>query len=144
MVRKGEKGKGKRERGKRCVAKQRKKKPKRKLPYLSSYAELTRDTVVDFDGQNTLISLILVEEPAVQVTAAKALGLLAQDGMFFIPLLFPLSFFPSSSLLPSPSPLPSSSSPSLLNTLAGAPHNNPRDQLHFTGARTIVEFLASI
>lgn len=41
--------------------------------------ECTRDTLMERDAHNALISLILVEEPNVQVTASKALARLAED-----------------------------------------------------------------
>jgi hypothetical protein len=44
------------------------------------FVECTRDTIVDREGHNALISLVLVEEPSLQVTAAKALARLAEDG----------------------------------------------------------------
>ena len=54
---------------------------------LFSFAECTRDTIVEREGHNALISLVLVEEPSLQVTAAKALARLAEDGT---PLPHPL------------------------------------------------------
>lgn len=62
--------------------------------------ESTRDTVVEREGHTALISLILVEEPALQITAAKALARLAEDEKYqrrvaqsgaLMPLLMQLS-----------------------------------------------------
>lgn len=44
------------------------------------FLECTRDVIMERDGQNALISLVLVEEPTLQVTASKALARLAEDG----------------------------------------------------------------
>ncbi len=46
------------------------------------FTDFTRDSIIEKDGQNALISLVLVEEPTLQVTAAKALARLAEDGIF--------------------------------------------------------------